>query len=49
MTALFLVMGDVLVSLLMLAALRWVLDRARLRAWDEAWRRFTGPDHENKR
>jgi hypothetical protein len=49
LTALFLVVADVTVSLLLLAALRWVLDRGRLRAWDAAWRRFTGPDHESTR
>jgi hypothetical protein len=49
LTAMLLVIGDLLVSLFLLAALRWVLDRARLRAWDAAWRRFTGPDQESKR
>ena len=37
-----------LAMLLLLAGLHWVLDRARLRAWDAAWRRFTGPDHESR-
>ncbi|GLZ49657.1 membrane protein [Actinomycetospora sp. NBRC 106375] len=49
LTTLFLVVLDLVVSLQLLAALRWVLDRARLRAWERAWRRFTGPDHESRR
>lgn len=44
-----LVLAELVVSLLLLAALRWVLDRARLRAWDDAWRRFAGPDKESRR
>jgi hypothetical protein len=47
LTALVILLGDLLLSLALLAGLRWVLDRARLRAWDEAWRRYAGPDHEN--
>lgn len=42
-------LGDLFVSLGLLAALRWVLDRRRLRAWDAAWRRFTPPGQENVR
>ncbi|MDD7939531.1 hypothetical protein PHK61_13995 [Actinomycetospora lutea] len=49
LTTVFLVLADLVLSLLLLAGLRWVLDRARLRAWDAAWRRFTGPDHESTR
>lgn len=49
LATLLLVLADVTVSLLLLAGLRWVLDRQRLRAWDAAWRRFTGPDHESRR
>lgn len=49
LTALLLVVGDLVVSLFLLAVLGWVLDRARLRAWEKAWRRFTGPDHQSTR
>lgn len=48
-TALVILLGDLLLSAALLAGLRWLLDRARLRAWDEAWRRFTGPDHPSRR
>lgn len=48
LTSVFIVLCDLVLSLLLLAGLHWVLDRARLRAWDEAWRRFTGPDHESR-
>ncbi|GAA4880879.1 hypothetical protein [Actinomycetospora straminea] len=49
LTAAVILLGDLLVSVGLLAGLRWVLDRARLRAWDAAWRRFTGPDHPSRR
>ena len=49
LTTVFLISADLVVSVLLLAGLRWVLDRARLRAWEKAWRRFTGPDHESTR
>jgi hypothetical protein len=49
MVTLLILLGDLLISLALLTGLRWVLDRVRLRAWDEAWRRFTGPDHESTR
>ncbi|GAA4731331.1 Rv1733c family protein [Actinomycetospora chibensis] len=42
-------LGDLLISLALLIGLRWVLDRMRLRAWEAAWRRFTGPDTESLR
>ncbi len=48
LTTAVILLGDLLVSLALLAGLRWLLDRARLRAWDAAWRRFTGPDHESR-
>ncbi|PVZ06289.1 Rv1733c family protein [Actinomycetospora cinnamomea] len=47
LTTLVILLGDLLVSLFLLAGLRWVLDRIRLREWEAAWRRFTGPDHES--
>ncbi len=47
LTTAVILLGDLVVSLGLLAGLRWLLDRARLRAWDAAWRRFTGPDHES--
>ncbi|GAA4783330.1 hypothetical protein GCM10023200_15960 [Actinomycetospora chlora] len=49
LTTLLIVFSDLVLSLLLLAGLRWVLDRARLREWEAAWRRFTGPDHESTR
>jgi hypothetical protein len=49
LTTLTLVLADLALSLLLLAGLRRVLDRARMRAWEEAWRRFTGPDTESLR
>jgi hypothetical protein len=49
LTTAVILLGDLLVSLGLLAGLRWLLDRARSRAWDAAWRRFTGPDHESSR
>jgi hypothetical protein len=48
LTTAVIVLGDLLVSLALLAGLRWLLDRARSRAWDAAWRRSTGPDHESR-
>ena len=42
-------LGDLLISLALFTGLRRLLDRIRLRAWDTAWRRFTGPDHESTR
>ncbi|MFC5139874.1 hypothetical protein ACFPK1_16660 [Actinomycetospora rhizophila] len=48
LVTLFLILADLVLSLLLLVGLRWILDRARLRAWDAAWRRFTGPDHESR-
>ncbi|MFC5139986.1 hypothetical protein ACFPK1_17230 [Actinomycetospora rhizophila] len=44
MVTVFLLLIGLTVSLLLLAGLRHVLDRARLRAWDRAWRRFTDPE-----
>jgi hypothetical protein len=49
LTAVLILVGDLVGSWLLLVALRWVLDRARFRAWDAAWRRFTGPDTETAR
>ncbi|MEJ2864705.1 Rv1733c family protein [Actinomycetospora flava] len=40
----FLLLIHLTVSLVLLAGLRHVLDRARLRSWDRAWRRFTDPE-----
>ncbi|WP_433038271.1 Rv1733c family protein [Actinomycetospora sp. CA-053990] len=49
LTTVAILLGDLLISLSLLVGLRWVLDRMRLRAWEAAWRRFTGPDHESMR
>lgn len=49
LATLVILLGDLLLSLALLAGLRRLLDRARLRQWDAAWRRFTGPDHESTR
>ena len=49
LATLLVLLGGLLVSLALLAGLRWYLDRLRLRAWDEAWRRFTEPGHESLR
>jgi hypothetical protein len=49
LTTMTILLGDLVLSLVLLAGLRWVLDRARLREWEAAWRRFTGPDHESTR
>lgn len=40
---------DLTVSLVLLAGLRHVLDRARLRSWDRARRRFADPEPESDR
>jgi hypothetical protein len=48
LTVMLVVLGDLVVSWLLLGALRVVLDRRRLREWDAAWRRFSGPDHEKR-
>ncbi|MDD7939451.1 hypothetical protein PHK61_13580 [Actinomycetospora lutea] len=42
----FLLITDLTLSLVLLAGLRHVLDRARLRSWDRAWRRFADPEPE---
>ncbi len=49
LVTMMILLGDLLISLALLTGLHWVLDRMRLRAWDAAWRRFTGPDHESTR
>jgi hypothetical protein len=49
MVTVFLLLIDLTVSLLLLAGLRQVLDRARFRAWDRAWRRFADPEPEPDR
>lgn len=49
LTAVAIVLGDLVISLALLVGLRRVLDRFRLRAWEAAWRRFTGPDSESRR
>lgn len=48
LTTVAILLGDLLISLALLVGLRRFLDRIRLRAWDAAWRRFTGPDTESR-
>ena len=49
LVTMMILLGDLLISLALFTGLRRLLDRIRLRAWDTAWRRFTGPDHESTR
>lgn len=46
MVTVFLLLVHLVVSLVLLAGLRHLLDRARLWSWDRAWRRFTDPEHQ---
>ncbi|MDD7939579.1 hypothetical protein PHK61_14240 [Actinomycetospora lutea] len=49
LATLVILLGDLVLSLVLLTGLRRVLDRVRRRQWEAAWRRFTGPDHESTR
>ncbi|GAA4936443.1 hypothetical protein EV188_114131 [Actinomycetospora succinea] len=46
MVTAFLLVIDLTASLVLLAGLRHVLDRSRLRSWERAWRRFSDPEPE---